>query len=229
MCRHHRAARSVARATAGLSSRPSGRRGDVFGTKNHPSCHQPPTPPCHSRLFGRPMNYFIPVVSLRHGRGSNCVRNNVWGHQTAAAAGAAAARAGELPPRTAGRGQGRTAAGVRSSPAAGAAWLDATPGVADAPASPRPASSTPLQTGRRTAGRGHGRAAAGCRSDPTAGAVRLDAAKPHNGAPRLVAGHLDAAGVTGRAGSPRPARHGARKRTSQRTAAPTNRTSDIDK
>ena len=229
MCRHHRAARSVARATAGLSSRPSGRRINVFGTKNPPFCHQPPTPPCHSRLFGRPMNYFIPVVSLRHGRGSNCVRNNVWGHQTAAAAGAAAARAGELPPRTAGRGQGRTAAGVRSSPAAGAAWLDATPGVADAPASPRPASSTPLQTGRRTAGRGHGRAAAGCRSDPTAGAVRLDAAKPHNGAPRLVAGHLDAAGVTGRAGSPRPARHGARKRTSQRTAAPTNRTSDIDK
>ena len=179
--------------------------------------------------FWAPYNFFIPVVSLRHGRGSNCVRNNVWGHQTAAAAGAAAARAGELPPRTAGRGQGRTAAGVRSSPAAGAAWLDATPGVADAPASPRPASSTPLQTGRRTAGRGHGRAAAGCRSDPTAGAVRLDAAKPHNGAPRLVAGHLDAAGVTGRAGSPRPARHGARKRTSQRTAAPTNRTSDIDK
>ena len=94
------------------------------------------------------MNYFIPVVSLRHGRGSNCVRNNVWGHQTAAAAGAAAARAGELPPRTAGRGQGRTAAGVRSSLAAGAVRLDATPGVADSPASPRPASSTPLQTGR---------------------------------------------------------------------------------
>ena len=63
----------------------------------------------------------------------------------AAAAGAAAARAGELPPRTAGRGQGRPAAGVRSSPAAGAARLDATPGVVDAPASPRPASSTPLQ------------------------------------------------------------------------------------
>ena len=65
--------------------------------------------------------------------------------QTTAAAGAAAARAGELPPRTAGRGQGRPAAGVRSSPAAGAARLDATPGVVDAPASPRPASSTPLQ------------------------------------------------------------------------------------
>ena len=50
--------------------------------------------------------------------------------------------------RTADRGQGRTAAGVRSSPAAGAVRLDATPGVADSPASPRPASSTPLQTGR---------------------------------------------------------------------------------
>ena len=38
----------------GGPARCGGRRGDVFGIKNHPFCHQQPTPPCHSRLFGRP-------------------------------------------------------------------------------------------------------------------------------------------------------------------------------
>ena len=36
----------------GGPARCGGRRGDVFGIKNHPVCHQQPPPACHSRLVG---------------------------------------------------------------------------------------------------------------------------------------------------------------------------------